>query len=562
MPYGDPVYFLDLCILAYQLHAQTLVMRADPYGENLRSKNPYHVKGAKRRERFLAALAETETKLKSQTGHSYSGPGYVRNSSSNVWPINKSLDPILSDYSRISPHLPGIVQPYKEHEGWIVYEAPNDITKLIGNVYMVRYDNNQGPNSGTCIVDPIGSPLKSPATSNAPDLLYCFEGGTGARRPAASDGATWSLMGFVLAHQDQNKQYDVHVAFRGSRSGRFSAHRGSDYLINSKGNPDWVTDLDFPTTESRRDVSPYKIHRGFATAMQTMLPTIEKAFVDLINNLATATFSGNVHVTGHSLGGALAECFASAWLFGDRFKKKVKEGANQQFPWDSSTLQVTTFGAPAVGERAFQTHFNADKKVVKERWRLTKDAVPTIGPLYFRPTGKDVPLDAKAKLDKEAAHSPDKIREEIKTHILAKDPTNDLRNDKFKPWDVKEDLSDLLVFLDRAFAKLSSRDWYNFKHGLAIYLEALSNMKDDSRRKDRFDQNEKATIQNFILRLNSNNPIGTAIFNSKEFADLKAVKKIGEKEYGLTYPIAAWLAFVVAEDGYSWKHNDTQLPKR
>ena len=31
----DTIYMLDLCILAYQLHAQTLVLIPDPYGEQM-----------------------------------------------------------------------------------------------------------------------------------------------------------------------------------------------------------------------------------------------------------------------------------------------------------------------------------------------------------------------------------------------------------------------------------------------------------------------------------------------------------------------------------------------
>ena len=575
--YADPVDLLDLCILAYQLHAQTLVMRADPYGEYMRSKtksgDAAHTKGRHRRERFLQAVGVEMKKLtRPTTGPSFGGPGYMRSPQSTMWPMNDKLDPILSDYTRISPHLLGLVQSYKGYDGWITYRSPTSITDPIGQVFMVEYGINNGPNSQKPegFVKPVAWPLAAPANlQTQPDLLYCFEGGTGGIRNKASDGAVWSLMGFVLAREDTastqtQKPYDVFIVFRGSRSGRVSVPmRMSSYFFLSKGNPDWVTDLDLATTSGQTQVSSRPTHRGFATAMTTMLPTIEAALSDLVtkmkNNRPTSSLPRNIYVTGHSLGGALATCFASAVLCGD-FKQRLQQ-TTPNWPWRS--LSLKTFAAPPAGEIDFTLNLNT-ACMYAENWRLPNDVVPKLALLAkqysYRAVGKDICLASDA--DKEKSHSPDHMRDIMQAY-LALQPFN-RPTDTEKPWKVERDLENLLGRLSTELRKLNLPTWYNCKNGLEIYLRAFSNMKGYSGLKasgsgDRFNATEKKIIQDFVTdNLHAKNLSNFQYFMEVDFQNLGKVDKIWDDE-DLQWLIRAWLALAAAEDGYQWKADDANL---
>jgi hypothetical protein len=571
--YADTVDLLDLCILAYQLHAQTLYMRADPYGEYMRSKtksgDAAHTKGRHRRERFLQAVGVEMKKLtRPTTGPSFGGPGYMRSPQSTMWPMNDKLDPILSDYTRISPQLLGLVQSYKGYDGWITYRSPTSITGPIGQVFMVEYGINNGPNSQKPegFVKPVAWPLAAPANlQTQPDLLYCFEGGTGGIRNKASDGAVWSLMGFVLAREDTAstqtpKPYDVFIVFRGSRSGRVSGPRMSSYFVLSKGNPDWVTDLDLATTSGRTQVSSHTTHRGFATAMTTMLPTIEAALSDLVtkmkNNRPTSSLPRNIYVTGHSLGGALATCFASAVLCGD-FKKRLQQ-TTPNWPWHS--LSLKTFAAPPAGEIDFTLNLNT-ACMYAENWRLPNDIVPKLAlwakQYSYRAVGKDMCLPSNA--DKETSHSPDHMRDIIQAYLALQPQPFNRTIEKEKPWKVERDLENLLVTLSTELQKVTARDWYSFKKGLQIYLSALSNMKENPPgTQDRFNANEKTIIQDFVIKSLAKNVSDFQFFMGTDFQELLKVEKIWDDE-DLQWNIRAWLALAAAEDGYQWKAGDTNL---
>ena len=451
--YADDVDLLDLCILAYQLHAQTLVMRTDPYGEYMRSKGrARHIPGAQRRRRFLEALSEEIDALpRPLQGPSYAGPGFMRSPVQNQrnnpplsWPNNNLLDPVLSDYSRVCPHLPGLVQQYKHHEGWIIYRARTSITDRIGRVFVVEYDSNNGPSSANPTFHhpnpapyphpEVPCPLQAPAANPQPDLLYCFEGGTGGA--ASNDGKIWTLMGFVLAREDTasaqpQKPYDVFIVFRGSRSGRFSAARTLGSLSVSKGNSDWVTNTEFATTSGRTQVSSHPIHRGFVTAVETCLPAIKDALLNIPKNYAPRS----IYVTGHSLGGALARCFANAVLLG-QFGQQLMQAMPKWAP-ALRTLNLKTFAAPPVGEIDFMRDFNSVLPGA-QNWRLPEDSVPTLllkNPTYsYQQIGTDMPLPSLG-LNGEQSHSPDNLRRAMQTFLnLA--PHN-RPQDPEKPWRVE-----------------------------------------------------------------------------------------------------------------------------
>ena len=366
--FPDLVYLLDLCILAYQLHSQTLIWPLDPYAEQMQVRGAGG-KAHKRRKYFLEEVSKRYFTNPSSGGF---GP----NNSSD----NPRLDPIVQDYSRISPYRPGLVRPTRDDDGWIVYRAPEDaITKRIAEVHMASYKQKKSPrDTPTPEVDVKKLILLAPPTST--DLLYCFEGGTGAVKDKAS--AAWSLMGFVLAREDDKatsspKPYDVYIAFRGSRSGTLRPKSS----LRKRGNPDWATDLAMKY-EKIKEVSPVDFHRGFGRSISSMMPTIMECCNKVDSKKASANNNNqmpprNIYVTGHSLGGALAASFASAVMLGDKYGPRASNMPKtpqklHEWPWPE--MRVVTFAAPPVGGDAFATAFNM--AIPSRNIRLPTDIVP------------------------------------------------------------------------------------------------------------------------------------------------------------------------------------------
>ena len=88
-------------------------------------------------------------------------------------------------------------------------------------------------------------------------------------------------------------------------------------------------------------------------------PTIQK--------LLQETGATNIYFTGHSLGGGVATLAANDEL------------------WDGLNVQITTFGAPAVGDKQFVSSYRPS--VDLNRVLHSSDAVPTVG-TQFHPTNK------------------------------------------------------------------------------------------------------------------------------------------------------------------------------
>jgi hypothetical protein len=555
-------------------------MRADPYGEYQRSKTKKgdvgHVGGAKRRERFLEAINVEidELQRRAPADLSYAGPGFMRSTQKNQrgnppagWASKKELDPVFSDYSIICPHLPGFVQPYKGHDGWIVYRAPATITDEIGHVRMVEYESSNGPGATKpkCTVKQVQLPAWAAHAPLGQDHLYCFEGGTGGK--TVIEGKIWSLMGFILAAEDTSlpapRPYDVFIVFRGSRSGRLSTHHRVIQNALGKGNPDWVTDLSFSTYQCFR-VSSRVAHSGFSVAMHTCLPTIEAAICDLVVRRPAAP--RNIYVTGHSLGGALANCFASAMLCGSTHKELRQAAPN--WPWTS--MSVWTFAAPPAGHRGFSR--DLDLAVTSgwgaaANWRLEEDVVPTgFLKLKYSTVGTDVCLPSKwdtQSLNGEQSHSPDWMRKVIEDHLFKR---HNRAVDRLTPWAVINNYKDLIVTVSNQVQQLApaNRKFYKFKEGLKIYLSAISRMKGDprqpgSRGKDRFDDTEKRMIGFFLGALSRTtlDRVHYQEFLNKEFSPLRdKVEQIQEKDDDLLLLLKLWLALIAAEDGYNWTAND------
>lgn len=249
-PYHPIVYHLDLSILAYQLYGQSLVWPFDPYYEEAASKKDRIALMGK----VQAWAAERgEQQLASDPGLSaYRGPGVL-----NGFADNPSHDPILYRYDRLYPWSANITKPLNS---WTEYLVPAEITSSISDVY-VGYRKTGMPLDSVAVEQVVS---RNDQGLNARDVLLAFEGGTGDKG-IEGQPPSQSLMGFVLLRYYPGKpEYDVHIAFRGSRSG--SASRAAIQALSddkAKGNPDWITDLGYdPGGNARRQDRPGGRHYG------------------------------------------------------------------------------------------------------------------------------------------------------------------------------------------------------------------------------------------------------------------------------------------------------------
>ena len=337
-PYHPVVFELDLAILAYQLHAQSMVWPIDPFYEE-------HA-GARGTSRdALVAFIRTWAERRGDEQVA-SGAGVYRGPGSLVGlPDNPTLDPLIYDYSRLHPWSDGI----SNNDGrWTEYLTPRAITGRIRDVYV----SARALGSGDIVVTQVVSG-RDDADADAADVVCAFEGGTGDKGEAGQP-ALYSLMGFVLARETGGGAYDLHVTFRGSRSGdALRAVTGAFSDREAKGNPDWVTDLGWDSVSAGTgadDVTSVGgVHRGFARSMRYELPTAFACF-DTIAQLRGGVAPTNIYVTGHSLGGGLAQHFASAVLLGDEYGVDGPRMPDSVRGWPWRQLKLITFSAPRAGD--------------------------------------------------------------------------------------------------------------------------------------------------------------------------------------------------------------------
>jgi triacylglycerol lipase len=138
---------------------------------------------------------------------------------------------------------------------------------------------------------------------------------------------------------------------------------------------DWVSDFDIRPTDG-----------GAAEGFDTAMRAVE---FDILSRLAP---DGQIFVTGHSLGGALAV------LLADQLNTMGK-----------SVAAVYTFGMPRPGRRTFADRYNADP-LANRTYRLVygEDIVPTVAPsepFGFRHVGQYLPVVRSEKFS--ASPNPD-----------------------------------------------------------------------------------------------------------------------------------------------------------
>ena len=125
-PYHPLVYHLDLSTMAYQLYDQSLVWPFDPYYEELTSNNNARQIYMDKVHAWARRQGVEQSQRRSGV-RSYRGPGSL-----GSFPNNGSHDPIIYDYSRISPRAQSISNTVGK---WTEYLTPTQITASIKDTY-------------------------------------------------------------------------------------------------------------------------------------------------------------------------------------------------------------------------------------------------------------------------------------------------------------------------------------------------------------------------------------------------------------------------------------------
>ena len=342
-PYHPLVLHLDLSILSYQLYAQTLVWPFDPYYEDLGDRDETRADFMKKVALWAAAKGQDQTRAHPALG-GYRGPGRLAG-----FADNPRHDPIVYRYDSLRPWNDTISSA---GDRWVEYLTPEAITGSIRDVHMCY--RKTGGSKSDVVVDRVASNPEARG-SKARDVLLAFEGGTGDKGEIGQP-ASQSLMGLVLLRYLPNSNdYDVHISFRGSRSGslgRSVLQAFSD--TQARGNPDWITDLGYdligPEDGAAAITTTGKVHRGFAQSMKSILPQLFGC-LGKIADLTPGKQPRNIFATGHSLGGGLAQHFVSAVLLGDQYgpdgNGAAMPKALRSWPWRQ--IKLITFSAPRAG---------------------------------------------------------------------------------------------------------------------------------------------------------------------------------------------------------------------
>jgi len=206
LPYHPLVYHLDLSILTYQLYSQSLVWPFDPYYEDL--SNIWWDRSAFMDRVNAWAIGKGEEQVAAGAGiDGYRGPGALTGFATNF-----DHDPIIYQYSRLHPWSTSVTNALNR---WVEYKTPAAITDQIRDVNVCF--RTTGQPEGTVSLEAL-LPQRDDAAPGARDILMVFEGGTG-NKGGANEPPSHSLMGFALLRAGAGEDYDIHIAFRGSRSG-------------------------------------------------------------------------------------------------------------------------------------------------------------------------------------------------------------------------------------------------------------------------------------------------------------------------------------------------------
>ena len=153
--------------------------------------------------------------------------------------------------------------------------------------------------------------------------IYAFTGFTGSTKKNLNQTQK-SILGYISFHR---KTKDLIVTFRGSRSGD-AVTALINALFFSRGNADWITDMEIFNTKwnSKENdllsiyykniftsIKNINISYGFSTTFCSTIANIEAIIQFLKGSYKTIN---SISVTGHSLGGGLAQVCYLSFKFG------------------------------------------------------------------------------------------------------------------------------------------------------------------------------------------------------------------------------------------------------
>lgn len=259
---------LELCRFAYKIYAQSVEFPYDPF--------------------FEADLANQSTILEITRNRMMRHIHDVLGTPPTAKDI-RELDPI--QYKLDVPPDPARSTIYRgETDNTFLVFVPGTWDMRIGGYAGFSLDGNN-----------LGS--EGHGAGNA--TCAYFQGRTGMTVNHPTRG--WpSFMGAAIYDPDSQA---VYITFRGSRSGAGGrALLGAQ--LHSSGNPDWVTDMNHLKESSVHSITVGEINKdvilaaGFWKAYASCRKSLKAAYLHVARNRVVK----RIFITGHSLGGALAQC--------------------------------------------------------------------------------------------------------------------------------------------------------------------------------------------------------------------------------------------------------------
>lgn len=389
---------------------------------------------------------------------------------------NTTLDPVITDYSRLNPWNDSIVSP--ESKQWDLIIPPSQIVESIKEVHMSCKDKD--------IVLVKTKPAQAGKTPR--DVIYCFEGCTGMvedRHLIGNNTTTkgaYSMMGFVLmrySSNDPNDQhyhdYQVHVIFRGSRSGS-AARAAAQGLVGERGNPDWTTNMDSAFTKSpSKDISTVgSVAFGFKNSLMSALPTLWKCLGE-IAKANPGKAPSNIYISGHSLGGALAALFAISIRKGNGLQR-LKQLNSISWDLDKISQILITYSAPTIGSKDLVNPLNIGAPMSCYRVHVKGDPVTT-DLIVGNHIGVDIKLGRSLKGINTERHNPYFVRNAIIDASKVYMPELDRSLPIIDPWVKYKSFYDALKRIDHA----NGLDLLlpDFHISLSLYIRILKQCIED-----------------------------------------------------------------------------------
>ncbi|CAD8199787.1 unnamed protein product [Paramecium pentaurelia] len=145
-----------------------------------------------------------------------------------------------------------------------------------------------------------------------------------------------------------------YIAYNPSYNAITVVFRGSSNIQN------WLDNIQFDKVNYNTACN-CQVHSGFLDAFNSIKPQVDSLFTKYRGLYPKAI----IHVTGHSLGAAMATLYTTELAIA------------------GYTVQLSTFGLPRVGDTAYYNYFSSFTKVTHFRVVHEKDAVPHVPPENF-----------------------------------------------------------------------------------------------------------------------------------------------------------------------------------